>query len=194
MKKYFFNAKDASGRNLGSVSINGDWIPSHLTICMQIIGKYPDAVTYNPLDADGNEIESFPINPERYLSHESANILRACKRNWLYATIEFSDGPLKGEQANLVGFGYEEGIAKFTLYIFGNPEYKYAGSEILRFATVLYTDRDRELIREANSCSFIDWARVHDFSEQADTEHTKKMLLSRSRYLYHLEEAKAGLL
>ena len=56
------------------------------------------------------------------------------------------------------------------------------------------TENDKKLIQEANKASCIDYFKVRELINKADSEDTKDYLKSRANYLYHLEEYHAGLL
>ncbi|EJW91757.1 hypothetical protein EVA_20137 [gut metagenome] len=53
---------------------------------------------------------------------------------------------------------------------------------------------DAELIEEAYKMSYTDWSLIEGLIEQAESEETKEILLSREKYLYHREEASCGCL
>lgn len=56
----------------------------------------------------------------------------------------------------------------------------------------MLTEKDRQLIKEAESLVFVDWARAFDLVPQADSEEAKDRLRAIGRRLCHIEEYYAG--
>ena len=56
------------------------------------------------------------------------------------------------------------------------------------------TDKDKELISEAEKMNCIYWARIEAMSEQADTPEAAKELRQLANRKYHIEEYHSGLI
>lgn len=56
------------------------------------------------------------------------------------------------------------------------------------------TAKDITLIEEAKKYSYIDWYKVCDLEEQAESEEAREKLHNISTSLYHTDEYYAGLL
>lgn len=56
------------------------------------------------------------------------------------------------------------------------------------------TRKDKNLIRKANACWAIEWFKVEEMVEQAESEEAKNELRTISSRLYHQEEYFEGLL
>lgn len=54
------------------------------------------------------------------------------------------------------------------------------------------TEKDKELIKKARQTYYIDWHKVREMEEQADTEEAREILHSITRLLYLKEEYYAG--
>lgn len=136
MKEYTFVARDQQGKILGTVTLIEDKLPSHLSICMAVLGEHCKATTYSMIGLDGKELESCPVNPERYLSHEFRQILEQCNRSWLYARVEYTGGFHQGEQGRITGFvSYREG--HFFSVCWESGAYSFIGSSELSIIKVI---------------------------------------------------------
>ena len=56
------------------------------------------------------------------------------------------------------------------------------------------TQKDWERIEEAKKLHYIDWGRAADLEDEAESAFAKRVLHSIMTYLYHMEEASAGML
>lgn len=56
------------------------------------------------------------------------------------------------------------------------------------------SEKDKQLIKQAESISYVDWHIVDDLMVQADSEEAKSKLKSIRSHLYHTEEYYAGCL
>lgn len=136
MKEYIFVARDQHGKLLGTVTIKEDKLPSHLSICMAVLGEHCKASTYSMIGLDGKELDSCPINPEHYLSHEFSLILEQCNRSWLYARIEQTGGFHKGERGMITGFVSYRGGHFFSV-CWDSGAYSFIGSSELSMIKVI---------------------------------------------------------
>lgn len=50
------------------------------------------------------------------------------------------------------------------------------------------TEKDRQLIKEAESLCCTQWDEAYDLAERADTETARERIKDIARYLYHYEE------
>ena len=137
MNVYNFIARDNYGEYLGIATLRGDYLPSHLNICMAVLGEYCDAATYSMIGTDGKELEICPVNPEHYLSNEFRQILSQCNRSWLYARIEYTGGFRKGEQGKIVGFTSNRSDGCLFLVCWDRGAYSHVGSYDLSMIKVV---------------------------------------------------------
>jgi hypothetical protein len=56
------------------------------------------------------------------------------------------------------------------------------------------TPKDWDRIAEAEKLRYIDWGRAADLEDEAESEYARRVIHSIRTYLYHMEEASAGLL
>ena len=56
------------------------------------------------------------------------------------------------------------------------------------------TPKDWERIEEAKKLHYIDWGRAADLEDEAESEYARRVIHSIRTYLYHMEEASAGML
>lgn len=56
------------------------------------------------------------------------------------------------------------------------------------------TDKDKDLIREAESLSYSQWYIASDLAKQTDTSEARDVIAHIAAYLYHLDEYYAGML
>lgn len=59
---------------------------------------------------------------------------------------------------------------------------------------IAMTDKDKQLIQQAEELPCMDWDIAFDLAKEADTDEAKDRLLSIGRQLHHKEEYYAGLL
>lgn len=56
------------------------------------------------------------------------------------------------------------------------------------------TQKDWERIEEAKKLHYIDWGRAADLEDEAESEYARRVIHDIRTYLYHMEEASAGML
>lgn len=136
MKRYIFVARDQQGNLLGTVTIKENKLPSHLSICMAVLGDHCKAATYSMIGLDGKELESCPVDPDRYLSNEFRNILEQCNKSWLYKRIEYTGGYHKGEHGMITGFVIDIDGHFFSVF-WDSGAYSFIGSSELSMIKVI---------------------------------------------------------
>ena len=107
MAKYVFTVY-SSRKELGTVEMSSEKLPSHLEICLEIVQKFPKATEYN-----WGELGLTTIDLSRYVPHEFLSVLEQANFQWIGKNLEFVSGFHKGEKGEILSYAQDRYGARF---------------------------------------------------------------------------------